>query len=53
MVDLFMINAVLIEKVLRTIPDMGKIFLVIKAKSKEAAMKRVQNEVCEFMFIFL
>ena len=37
--------SVLIEKILRTVPDVGKIFLLIKAKSKEAAMQRLKNEV--------
>lgn len=40
------INAVLIEKILRTMPDVGKIFLLIKAKNEEAAMERLKNEVC-------
>ncbi|KAM1306330.1 hypothetical protein ACFX2H_008733 [Malus domestica] len=37
---------VLIEKILRTAPDVGKIFLLIKAKNKEAAMERLKTEVC-------
>ncbi|RWR72082.1 Male sterility [Cinnamomum micranthum f. kanehirae] len=41
------LGKVLIEKVLRTIPDVGKIFLVIKAKSKEDSMKRLQNEILQ------
>ncbi|GMN55961.1 hypothetical protein TIFTF001_025080 [Ficus carica] len=36
---------VLIEKILRTVPDVGKIFLLIKAKNKEAAMGRLKNEI--------
>ncbi|KAL5720458.1 alcohol-forming fatty acyl-CoA reductase [Ranunculus cassubicifolius] len=36
---------VLIEKILRTAPDVGKIFLLIKAKNKEAAMERLKNEI--------
>ncbi|XP_052173634.1 fatty acyl-CoA reductase 2, chloroplastic [Diospyros lotus] len=36
---------VLIEKILRTVPDVGKIFLLIKAESKEAAMQRLENEI--------
>ncbi|KAF9592873.1 hypothetical protein IFM89_018453 [Coptis chinensis] len=36
---------VLIEKILRTVPDVGKIFLLIKANSKEAAMERLKSEV--------
>ncbi|KAI4348818.1 hypothetical protein L6164_009494 [Bauhinia variegata] len=33
---------VLIEKILRTEPDVGKMYLLIKAKNKQAAM---QNEI--------
>ncbi|GAB2295442.1 hypothetical protein Dimus_029609 [Dionaea muscipula] len=36
---------VLIEKLLRTIPDVGKIYVLIKAKDKEAAVKRLRNEI--------
>ncbi|KAM7524622.1 hypothetical protein LguiA_014524 [Lonicera macranthoides] len=36
---------VLIEKILRTVPDVGTIFLLIKAKNKEAAMARLENEI--------
>ncbi|KAK3020337.1 hypothetical protein RJ639_045321, partial [Escallonia herrerae] len=36
---------VLIEKIIRTVPDVGKIYLLIKAKNKEAAMKRLKNEI--------
>lgn len=36
---------VLIEKILRTVPDVGKIYLLIKAKNKEAANERMKNEV--------
>lgn len=38
--------AVLIEKILRVAPNVGKIFLLIKAKDEQAAMDRVKNEVC-------
>ena len=38
--------AVLIEKILRTMPDVGKIYLLIKAKGKEAAIARLKNEIC-------
>ncbi|GFY80731.1 Jojoba acyl CoA reductase-related male sterility protein [Actinidia rufa] len=38
---------VLIEKILRTVPDVGNIFLLIKAKSKEAAMQRLKNEIID------
>ena len=31
---------------LRTVPDVGKIFLLIKANDKEAAIDRLKNEVC-------
>lgn len=36
---------VLIEKILRTAPDVNKIFILIKAKNKEVAMQRLKNEV--------
>ncbi|KAK7278796.1 hypothetical protein RJT34_23832 [Clitoria ternatea] len=36
---------VLIEKILRTETDVGKIYLLIKAKNKQAAMERLQNEI--------
>ncbi|KAH9737692.1 Fatty acyl-CoA reductase 2 [Citrus sinensis] len=36
---------VLIEKILRTVPDVGKIFVLIKAKNEEAAMERLKNEI--------
>ncbi|KAH7554239.1 hypothetical protein JRO89_XS12G0140500 [Xanthoceras sorbifolium] len=36
---------VLIEKILRTEPDVGKIYLLIKAKNKEAAMERLKTEI--------
>ncbi|KAA8516954.1 hypothetical protein F0562_017228 [Nyssa sinensis] len=35
----------LIEKILRTTPDVDKIFLVIKAKDEEAATERMKNEI--------
>ncbi|VYS57072.1 unnamed protein product [Arabidopsis thaliana] len=38
---------VLIEKVLRMAPDVSKIYLLIKAKSKEAAIERLKNEVLD------
>lgn len=37
---------VLIEKILRTNPNVGKIYVLIKAKDGEAALRRLQNEVC-------
>ncbi|XP_042515249.1 fatty acyl-CoA reductase 2, chloroplastic-like [Macadamia integrifolia] len=36
---------VLLEKILRTVPDVGKIFLLIKAQNKEDAMNRLKNEI--------
>ncbi|XVF75988.1 hypothetical protein PTKIN_Ptkin13bG0231500 [Pterospermum kingtungense] len=36
---------VLIEKILRTVPDVGNIYLLIKAKNKEAAMGRLKSEI--------
>ncbi|XP_050287961.1 fatty acyl-CoA reductase 2, chloroplastic-like [Quercus robur] len=36
-----------IEKMLRTVPDVGKIFLLIKAKNKEAAIHRLKTEILE------
>ncbi|CAN8259669.1 unnamed protein product [Cochlearia groenlandica] len=38
---------VLIEKVLRMAPDVGKIYLLIKAKNKEAAIERLKREVLD------
>jgi len=42
---LFAVNSVFIEKILRTEPDVGKMYLLIKAKNNQAAMERLQNEV--------
>jgi len=42
----------LVEKMLRGIPDVGKLFLLIKGKGKEATMKRLKSEVC-FVYHFL
>ncbi|KNA15451.1 hypothetical protein SOVF_097950 [Spinacia oleracea] len=36
---------VLIEKILRTVPDVSKIYVLIKAKNKEVAIKRLKNEI--------
>ncbi|XP_030972093.1 fatty acyl-CoA reductase 2-like [Quercus lobata] len=36
-----------IEKMLRTVPDVGRIFLLIKAKNKEAAIHRLKTEILE------
>uniref|UniRef100_A0A0D9Z2K1 Fatty acyl-CoA reductase n=1 Tax=Oryza glumipatula TaxID=40148 RepID=A0A0D9Z2K1_9ORYZ len=38
---------VLIEKILRTNPDVGKIYVLIKAKDGDAALKRLHNEVVD------
>ncbi|KAK3148280.1 hypothetical protein QOZ80_3BG0293030 [Eleusine coracana subsp. coracana] len=38
---------VLIEKILRTSPDVAKIYVLIKAKDSVAALKRLQNEVVD------
>ena len=38
-------SSVLMEKILRTNPDIGKIYVVVKAKDTEAAFKRLQHEV--------
>ncbi|KAL1554557.1 Fatty acyl-CoA reductase 2 [Salvia divinorum] len=39
------LGKVLIEKMLRTAPDVHKIFVLIKAKSKEAGAERLKNEI--------
>ncbi|KAG2726108.1 hypothetical protein I3760_01G097300 [Carya illinoinensis] len=36
---------VLIEKILRAVPDVGKIYLLIRAKNKESANERLQSEI--------
>ncbi|XP_043693367.1 fatty acyl-CoA reductase 2, chloroplastic-like [Telopea speciosissima] len=36
---------VLLEKILRTMPDVGKIYVLIKARNKEDAMNRLKNEI--------
>ncbi|WOH07201.1 hypothetical protein DCAR_0626630 [Daucus carota subsp. sativus] len=36
---------VFVEKILRTIPEVDKIFLLIKARDEEAAMERLMNEI--------
>lgn len=43
-------HAVLIEKILRTAPDVGKIFVLIKARNKEHAEERLNNEVVIILF---
>lgn len=39
------LGKVFIEKILRTVPDVGKIYLLIKAKNMDAAMERLKNEI--------
>ncbi|KAL8263076.1 hypothetical protein R6Q59_024425 [Mikania micrantha] len=39
------LGKVFIEKILRTVPDVGKIYLLIKAKNTDAAMERLKNEI--------
>ncbi|VFQ69858.1 unnamed protein product, partial [Cuscuta campestris] len=39
------LGKVLIEKILRTVPDVHKIFILIKADNKEVAMERLKNEI--------
>ncbi|KAF5181535.1 Fatty acyl-coa reductase [Thalictrum thalictroides] len=41
------LGKVLVEKILRMVPDVGKIYLLIKAKDKEAAMERLKNEIID------
>ncbi|KAF8717582.1 hypothetical protein HU200_025768 [Digitaria exilis] len=38
---------VLIEKILRTNPDVGKIYVLIKARTADAALRRLHNEVVD------
>nr|KYP53438.1 Fatty acyl-CoA reductase 2 [Cajanus cajan] len=38
---------VFIEKILRTEPDVGKMYLLIKAENKQTAMERLQNEIID------
>ncbi|KAI7729221.1 hypothetical protein M8C21_015703 [Ambrosia artemisiifolia] len=39
------LGKVFIEKILRTVPDVRKIYLLIKAKDTDAAMERLKNEI--------
>ncbi|GFP79850.1 fatty acyl-coa reductase 2 [Phtheirospermum japonicum] len=39
------LGKVLIEKILRTAPDVHKIFVLIKTQNKEAALERLKNEI--------
>ena len=38
---------------LRTTPDVGKIYVLIKAKDEEAAAERLKKDVCFYFFILL
>ncbi|KAL8149643.1 fatty acyl-CoA reductase 2, chloroplastic-like [Apium graveolens] len=38
---------VLIEKLLRTMPDVGKIYVLIRAKDQQAAAERLKNEIID------
>ncbi|XP_028787436.1 fatty acyl-CoA reductase 2-like [Neltuma alba] len=38
---------VIVEKILRMVPETGKIFVLIKAKDKEEAMERLKAEIIE------
>jgi Male sterility protein len=40
---------VLMEKILRTNPDVGKFYIIIKAKDEEAAKERLISEVWFFL----
>ncbi|KAK1426223.1 hypothetical protein QVD17_14892 [Tagetes erecta] len=39
------LGKVFIEKILRTVPDVGKIYILVKAKNMDAAMERLKNEI--------
>lgn len=43
--NVFPMPAVLLEKILRTQPNIKKIFLLIRAKDSESARQRFNNEV--------
>ena len=46
----------MVEKILRSAPDVGKIFVLINAKSHEAAVDRLKTEVAflnDFFLFFL
>ena len=47
------LSPVLVEKILRIAPDVGKIYVLIKADDKEAAVKRLEFEVGSLRFLFL
>lgn len=46
----YSLDAVLIEKILRTDPDIGKIYVMVKAKDDKTALKRLQTEVSCLLF---
>ncbi|KAK6944000.1 Fatty acyl-coenzyme A reductase, NAD-binding domain [Dillenia turbinata] len=39
------LGKVLVEKLLRTVPNVGKIFVLIQAKDQEAALRRLKSEI--------
>ncbi|KAI3683628.1 hypothetical protein L1987_84137 [Smallanthus sonchifolius] len=39
------LGKVFIEKILRTVPEVGKIYILIKAKNTDAGMERLKNEI--------
>ncbi|XP_054811043.1 fatty acyl-CoA reductase 2, chloroplastic-like isoform X2 [Prosopis cineraria] len=41
------LGKVFLEKMLRTAPDVGQIFVLIKAKDKEAALNRLKTEIID------
>ncbi|KAJ4850081.1 hypothetical protein Tsubulata_011567 [Turnera subulata] len=41
------LGKVLVEKILRSTPNVGKIFLLVRGKDKEEAMARVKNEIVD------
>jgi len=49
---LFM-SAVLIEKILRMQPGIGKLFLIIRAEDSASALKRLKNEVRSILALII
>lgn len=45
------VASVFVEKLLREVPDVQKIFLLVRAKNEEAAMQRLKTEVSCFNFV--
>ncbi|KAJ4842624.1 hypothetical protein Tsubulata_039768 [Turnera subulata] len=41
------LGKVLVEKILRSTPNVGKIFLLVRGKNKEEALIRVKNEIAD------